>query len=300
MIDEDTQFEFVIDFVRGEGAASRVLLAANDFVRMCEKIDAELVRSVHAGIEAHVVLDDIQSGSLKLILRSLVGGVPDEALRDLDWKKALGHYLVKAKYKILAWADQPDAPHRLTEVRRALQSAAAETEVLHLPSYAPPAPAALIQALRDVQRVKSNLDDGDRAYYRSPVGNHELDRTVRFDEATIERLAVKESIEQPPATMLLLVKRPDYLGKAQWDFRHGKRPLHATIADEAWLKRFQGRELDVRPGDALKCRVAVEMLYGFDNELIAERYRILEVTEILRDQARQSDWLIDDALQPED
>lgn len=290
---QSTQFEFVIDFVRGEGAASRVLLAANDFVKMCERLDRELIKSVHTGIETEVVLDDIQSGSLKLILRNVVRGVPDEAIKDLDWKKLIGTYLVLGKWKFLEWADDPDAPQKLAEIRRELQATAAATEVLQLPDYAPPPPGVIIQALQDYQAVKERLLPGDKAYYRSTVGDHEVDRELRFDSDQIERLAVRETITQPPATMLLLVKRPDYLGKAKWDLRHGKRPLQAMIADEEWLARFQGRQIDVRPGDALKCRVEVEMLYGFDNELISERFVVVEVMDVLRDQAVQVDWLED-------
>jgi hypothetical protein len=46
----------------------------------------------------------------------------------------------------------------------------------------------------------------------------------------------------------------------------------SKIEDATWLKRFQGREIDVRPGDALKCEVRIEHLYGHDNELLSERY----------------------------
>lgn len=297
-MDFEQQFEFVIDFVRGEGAASRVLLAANDFVQACERLDAELVKSVHSGIEAHVVLDDVQSGSLKLMLRNVLRGVPDEAIRDLDWRKAVGSYLLKAKYQILQWADDPQAPQQLTEVRRAITMAAAETDVRHLPDYAPPSPAVLIRALEDLQDVKDRLIPGDRATYVSPVGTHRIDQTVRFSSDEIERLAVRETLTQPPATMILLVKRPDYLGKAKWDLRHGKRPVQAVIADEDWLKRFQYRDVDVRPGDALRCQVEIELLYGFDNELIGEHYRVTKVEEVLRDQLRQADWIDDTELDP--
>lgn len=283
------QFEFIVNFRKGEGAASRVLLAANDFVQACERLDAELVKSIHSGIQAEVVLDDIQSGSLKLILRNVLHAVDDEALRALDWKKAVGAFLLKAKYQVLVWADDQEAPRKLTEVRRAIQTAAAETEVRQLPDYAPPTPAALIRALEDLQSVKNRLIAGDHASYKSPFGDHELDQAVTFTPEQIEQLAVRETITQPVASMILAVKRPDYLGRAQWDLRHGKRTLQVTIADEAWLKQFQSRQVDVRPGDALKCQVEIELLYGFDNELIGEHYRVTQVQEVLRDELHQSD-----------
>ena len=61
-----------------------------------------------------------------------------------------------------------------------------------------------------------------------------------------------------------------------WDLRHGKSSISAKIEHEEWLRSFQNRSVDVRPGDALKCAVRIEMMYGHDNELINEKYYIEE------------------------
>jgi hypothetical protein len=47
------------------------------------------------------------------------------------------------------------------------------------------------------------------------------------------------------------------------------------------LDRFYRRELDIRPGDALRCRVDFETSYGPDHEVLSERYRIVVVIEVL-------------------
>ena len=45
------------------------------------------------------------------------------------------------------------------------------------------------------------------------------------------------------------------------------------------LDKFYRRELDIRPGDALRCKVDFETSYGPDHEVLAERYRITEIIE---------------------
>ena len=55
------------------------------------------------------------------------------------------------------------------------------------------------------------------------------------------------------------------------------------------LSEFQHRQQNVRPGDALKCMVAVDMRYGFDNELISETYVVTEVLEVLENNSDQAD-----------
>jgi hypothetical protein len=155
--------------------------------------------------------------------------------------------------------------------------------VRHLPDYAPPSPKALISAARDFQSVKEHLVDGDRALFIPEGGDApwEFRLSVRIPLESLEDLAVARSIASPAAEMILPVKKPDYLGESKWQLRHGTRNIDAKIEHIEWLRRFQNREIDVRPGDALQCLVRIQCLYGHDNELLAERYTITEVRDVL-------------------
>lgn len=62
----NADFGFKIDFERGVGPASRVFTAARDFIRVCEALDHELVRSIDSSIETVLVLEDVESGSTRL------------------------------------------------------------------------------------------------------------------------------------------------------------------------------------------------------------------------------------------
>jgi len=274
-------FAFLIDFRKGEGSASRVFAATHDFIKACEALDAELVQSIDASIETVMMLEDIEIGSIKTWLRTALTSVEDDALKSLDWKKAVGAYLVKAKYAVIRWTETEDAPQQLQSLRRDIQVIAAETDVRHLPDYSPPSPTALINAMRDIQKAKDHLIPGDRATMITPAGEVEMKLTIHWSIDDIEALAVARTLAQPASEMILAVKRPDYLGHSRWDLRHGKRTIQAKIEDEAWLRRFQQRSVDVRPGDALRCIVRIELLYGHDNELLQERYTVLEVMEVL-------------------
>ncbi|MFD1950272.1 hypothetical protein ACFSGX_05765 [Sphingomonas arantia] len=274
-------FAFEIDFKKGEGSASRVFAATHDFIKACEALDAELVQSIDASIETVMMLEDIEIGSIKTWLRTALLSVNDDALKDMDWKKQVGSYLVKAKYAVIKWTETEDAPQRLPDLRREIQRIAAETDVRHLPDYSPPSPNALVNAMRDIQRTKAHLIEGDRATMITPNGEVEMRLSLRWPLEDIEALAVARTLSQPASPMILAVKKPDYLGTSRWDLRHGKRTIQAKIEDEPWLRRFQQRAVDVRPGDALQCTVRIELLYGHDNELLQERYTILSVEEVL-------------------
>ena len=275
-------FAFFIDFKKGEGPASRVFSATHDFIKACERLDRELVSSIDTSIETVMVLEDIEALSLKTWFRCVVSATDDQALKDLDWKPLVGKYLVRAKYVVLRWIDDDSAPRSLPDLRREIQRLAAETDVRHLSDYAPVDPTALVSAVQDFQGVKDHLVEGDRASLIVPDGDDlDFNLSVRLDVEDLETLAVKETHVYSVPDMVLIVRRPDYLGSSMWDLRHGKRPMTAKIEHEEWLTEFQGRRVDVRPGDALRCQVRIEVMYGHDNELIREKYYIEKISGVL-------------------
>ena len=131
-------------------------------------------------------------------------------------------------------------------------------------------------------------------------GNIPFNLSITLNIDDIEAMAVARSIEVPPAEMILPVKKPDYLGDSQWELRHGRRNINARIEDEAWLRQFQNRQKDVRPGDALRCVVQVEYSYGFDNELLSERYTVSEVLEVLVNRAEMLELPFEDKNKDDD
>jgi hypothetical protein len=112
---------------------------------------------------------------------------------------------------------------------------------------------------------------------------------ISWDDKELEKITIKETVKAPNMPMTLIVKKPDYLGKSKWDFRHGGKQVAASIHDETWLVAFQARKVDVRPGDALKCLVDIEHHYGYDNELVAETYAVSKVNEVIENQVFQGD-----------
>jgi hypothetical protein len=290
----EADFAFEVDFKRGEGSASRVFTAINDFIKACERIDAELADTIDTNIETVMVLEDIESGSIRVWFRNILAAADDQAIKQLDWKPLVGQYLVRAKYAVLRWIDDDQLPKDLPSLARQIQTIAAETDVRHLPDYRAPTPRALIDAVGDFQRVKEQLIPGDRATFIPREGaSLEMNLTVRWNLEDIEAMAVKETMVFPVSPMILAVKRPDYLGDSKWELRHGRRVISAKIEDREWLKRFQARQVDVRPGDALKCEVRIEHLYGHDNELLIERYTVLVVNGVLADTYSQPQLGID-------
>jgi DUF1365 family protein len=85
----DADFAIYIEFKKGEGNPGRVFQAADAMIRALQRLDHTLCAAVDPHIEPVLVLEEIQSGSLKLWLRDIPKASDDDAIKTLDWKKRL-------------------------------------------------------------------------------------------------------------------------------------------------------------------------------------------------------------------
>jgi hypothetical protein len=257
-------------------------------IRALQSLDQTLCAAVDPHIEPVMILEDIEAGSIKIWLASLLSRVEDDALKELDWKPLVGKYLVRAKYAVIRWSNKSASDGGLLGLAREIRGIALETDIKHIPDYAPPSLQELSTATRQIDEAKSLLLPGDKmAYLSSDEPPLDFNLTVRWSPDELSDLAVKETTKFENMPMNLIVKRPDYLGRSKWDFRHGRKALSANIEDNVWLTDFQTRKIDVRPGDALRCLVTIQHKYGFDNELISEDYVVTKVEQVLENQITQ-------------
>ena len=288
----DADFAIYINFDRTAPRPERVFRALDGLITALSRLDTALTSAISPSIEPVLMLEDIEAGSIKVWLRNALQSTDDQAIYKLDWKPALGIYLVRAKYAFISWVNQVEenpSKNSLVDLRNMFLKLASETDIKKMADYAPPSANDIIESAGRVSQSLSLLGPNDTAKLITPSGDLDFRVGLNWGPETIAELAIRETLSMPPAPMILAVKRPDYLSSAQWEFRHGKRTIRARIEDEAWLQQFHSRRVDVRPGDALRCEVAAELAYGYDNDLISETYVIKRVLEVLEDQIRQPD-----------
>jgi hypothetical protein len=286
---KDADFALRIDFKRGEQNPQRIFQAADLMIRALQRLDATFVGAIDTKIEPMMVLEEIESGSLIIWLRNILTSTDDEALKKLDWKPAVGKYLVRAKHAYIKWANREEPARTLLDLGREILNIAKETDVLQMPIYSAPPIQDLVDAAKDIEAAKTPLIPGEDkiSYISADAPDVDFDLSIRWAPDELISLAIKETIKFENMPMTLVVRRPDYLGSTKWDFRHGKRQISARIEDAEWLRSFQSRKIDVRPGDALRCLATAEHSYGFDNELISENIIITKVVEVLENRFSQ-------------
>lgn len=281
--DLTADFCIEIDFDKNTENAGRVFRTMSELIDTFQQLDRHLVTSIDSNIETVLLLEDIEAGSIRAWLTNKMKDVDDTALKSGDYKKIIGTYLVKAKWLII---NKLEGKTRITDskeiddMRTGLFQLAEATEVRQLPAYSPIEKNDLLKAVEGITNSLSYLAEKDKASYETANGKASFNLEFRYIPEEIEELITKESLVSE-SQIIAKVKKPDYLGDSMWELRHGKTIVTAKILDLNWLKDFQNRKHDVRPGDSLKVRIKITQSYDYDHNLISTKYEILKVIEVL-------------------
>lgn len=273
-----------IQFEKGTEDPARVFRSMQALIETFQEFDHSLVKSIDSNIKPLLILEDIEAGSIKSWLSSALEAIEDDALKNLDWKPAVGKYLVKAKYYAVDFLNGMTKISSISDVKQLedkINEAAKETDVKWLSIYEKIPTSKLLHSLEGISTSLSHLQKNDKASY---LTDHEkVDFNLEFGLApeSIEELLTKDKITSQ-SEMILKVKKPDYLGESKWDFRHGGRSFPAKIIHKEWLESFQNREIDIRPGDSIRTIVEMTDKYDFNGELIGTDYNILQIIEVIQ------------------
>lgn len=279
----ENSFCIVIDYEKNSTNPTRIFKTMTDLIETFQLLDIDLIKSIDSKIEPQLILEDIEIGSLKTYLTNILKSVDDDAIKTLDWKPAVGKYLVRAKYIII---DLLEGKTHITnkkeidDIRNRLLSLAEETGVKKFPYYSPIESADLINGIDRINKSLKNLTPEDKATFVTKEETATFNLDLDFAPKQIEDLLTKETITSN-TIMILKVKKPDYLGDSKWEFKHDSHSIQVKIQDIDWIKQFQNREIDIRPGDSIKARIQTEVKYGFENEVINTNYNLIEVLEVL-------------------
>lgn len=272
-------FDIRIEFAPGEGDPTRVFRSMTGLIDAVQRLDTHLAPMLGASVRTAVVLQGIEAASLKSRLRTVVEAVPDEPLQQGEVKKLVGHFLLKAKHKVLDWCEERDQISNRTEVKQLeaeLVALAHDTKIKMLPAYAPVDTPALLADITAVNEAIAPLESRDRATFSSAVGKSAFNPELVVTDDVIREIVTKERL-QNTGERILKVKKPDYLGTSMWTFKYDSLQIEAKIVDTDWLRRFQQGQVSLRPGDSLRVTLFEEVSYGYDGDVVHTEYELRKV-----------------------
>ncbi|MDR1490437.1 MAG: hypothetical protein LBS65_08170 [Desulfovibrio sp.] len=273
-----------IDFQKGMRNPQRFLKSAAAYIDALNSLDALLVSSIDAKIKPVFVLEEIEHGSIKLWLKQALEVIDDDALKNIDWRPAVGKYLVKAKYLLLKRLEgRTSITDRkgMEELTKEIFDTAQATGVRKLPAYRDVSAFALAREAKTISEALGGLEKGDSVTFQSDVGDSVLTPDFVVTQEDITNLFAGEIISND-LVKILMVRRPDFLGDSKWEFRYEKKPFSAKIVDEGWLNDFRAGKIDIRPGDALRVMIRETVMYDNNGEVMREECEILSVLGITK------------------
>lgn len=280
---EEDFFEITIDFEKGTGDPARVFKTMTGLIESTQEIDQHLANSISTKVVTSLVLQDIQAGSIKAKLKTVIEHIPDEAIKSFDAKKLIGHFLFKAKHKIIDWCSENDEienQNKIIQLDNDIKTLAENTGVLQFPSYALIGTNFLLLDINNITKALNNLVEEDKAILLSPEGTSNYNMNLKITDQIVLDLITKETIVSE-SERILKVKKPDYLGYSKWVFKYSGHLIDVKILHEDWLVKFQKRDFSINPGDSLRVILREEISYGTNNEVVNSKYSIVKVLNII-------------------
>jgi hypothetical protein len=268
--------DVIIEVGAGAGARKPPQLASIE--QLQQALDASyqaLAGSIQGQFETVAVLEEIAKRSLTLRLRFQTrAGVGEADTSDPSLLK----FLARGTLAIVAWMDGSPTL-QLADLQQAIRVLAWGTSITTTAHPVLPSSSDLVRAIAAWQKAKASFSAGERVRIVTSNGSAELDLNKRIADPRTLLLARK--LVNHSADMIFVVEMPDYQAAGEWRLKHGETHTIAYCEAGTLLDKFYRRELDIRPGDALRCKVDFETSYGPDHEVLAERYRIVEIIEVL-------------------
>lgn len=209
---EVDEYIIEIDFEKGSEKPERIFIAMAELINTFQEIDKTLAKSFSINIEPVLVLHDIQSGSIRAVLCSILKDIDDEPLMNLDWKKIIGKFIVKAKYmliKFLEDKDQITSIEPIKELENKLSELAFETNAQVIPSYTKVPTKKLLDNIYDLSKATYNLNKNDKALLISSEGKAIINKNILITEETTKEL-LKTITYTQQLVVTLLIKKPDF------------------------------------------------------------------------------------------
>lgn len=279
----DVDFGIEIEFKPNSPDPARVYRSMTNLIEACQSIDIKLAQSLSPQIKPVLYLENIETGSLTTFLRTVLESFDDDAIKNLEWKKLVGAYLVKAKRRMVDYLKDRETIQNSREIfdlQQVISDAARETRAVDLPEYQALPAGEVAQSVFLLSEGTTPLGPDDHAKYLSPDGTIEINRSFRVTKERIEEVLTQKTVVNP-RDLILKVKKPDFLGDSMWEFRFAGRKLDAKVIDDKWLSEFHQGNVTLHPGDALDVAAEETIKYGYDQEVLATHYRVLQVRTVI-------------------
>ena len=285
--DENFEVNLLFD---GEKNPSQVFSELKGIFDALTSLDQLFVSNLGSELNFEYSLQNIEFGSIRMKLAQAIREIPDEAIKDFEWKKLIGHFLLRLKYVVLKYLEktpQIDTKESIDALNEEIESSKTilfenEHRILtEVPNY------FLLDALNQIVEALRQLKDGETLEFKTSQGAAKINNTVAINKAKILWELGDKHFENE-TTEILKIKKIDFLSNnSNWIFKLRNKTVDAKILDQDWLNKYHAREFPLLPEDSLKVKVKTSYVNKSDGKIIRPVYEITKVLDIIYPQDNQ-------------
>jgi len=279
------KFEIKLEFNKDTEEPSRLFRSFADLIDSIKELDTTLAKTINSSVSSKIYLDDIEKGSLiGKLWNHLVINDDNKLDENKIGEETINEFIEESRSKSIEFIESRKSQVKeLEELAENIDQLAEQKGIKGTFNYAEPNILDLAKNLNDINEAVSKLSDDEKFIIKdSKNTTEEISKgTEKINLEDVENALTTEEIKSENI-VFYKIKRPDFLGDSQWDFKHGNKSLKVKILHEEWLEDFKQGKVIVVPGDSLKVKIKQSFKYNKNGYLISERTEIIEVLEIKR------------------
>lgn len=255
-----------------------------------EFTDGFIASQINGSLYNEYKTQSFSGGSLRSLIKYLLSIPGDSDIKDSSVfefpVKLIGAYVVEARKHFIDAFNRMEKHGYMDSIEYVKEKMYMLLKDSHLNYLGTPLMIpniAIAECFNEFQSASEYLDELSEISVASPSGTIALNRAPRI---SIEDLSVEDTSEHK-CTIILGIKKPDFLNVSQWNVIYNGKNMRANIKDSNFILEFLKRKTTLLPGDSIRADVVIRQ-YGRQNVI-----DVMKVREILNpgNNDRQENWL---------
>lgn len=279
------EYNLRLEYKIGCKNPSNLFISMSKAIEAFKKADIMLARSINQVISTEQTLEELKLGSIFTRIRQVVEYNEDTFDSLETFEKPINNYFEKGKQAIIEEIEKKRDFSQISDIDNVISridDIAEKTGIKKIVNYAEIPQNEAIDTIESIIEINENLGKDELVKYSSDTITEETNITK---EATISIKKIEDSrksqVIENEREVIFRIKKPDFIGESKWDFKHGTRTISAKIMDEAWIKDFHSKKVNVAPGDSFRALTNIIEHYDKYGNLLSDEYTILKINEII-------------------
>lgn len=276
-------FEIKLEFDKNTENPSRLFFSFAEMIDSVNNLDIVIAKTVNTSISSKLVLDDVEKGSIIAKLWNELVISEEGKIENLEAQENIKEYIEESRKATINFiSSNKSSVQDLENLNAEIIEIANKNKISETFNFAEPNLIELAKSINSINDATNDLNENEGFILTNSDDNpSEIVRngSPKIDIELVEKSLTKEELVNNYETFYK-IKKPDFLGDSQWEFKHGNKNIKVKILHQEWLDKFHKGDEIVLPGDSLRVKIKQTNKYNINGYLISEKIEIVEVLEI--------------------